>query len=224
VRLTHALLGHAEAALAAMLQFSGPADETLSRYFREHRELGQQERAFVAETAFSVLRRKRSLEAAAGSVEPKALLAAALLRVQGLSARALEGLVDAALAARIRGAPAEAQPAVRADLPDWLWQRLSAQQGDAETLRLAQAMLNPAPLDLRANLARTSREAVLERRQASGWRRSPPSTATSCSATAWSRCRTRAASCSPGCWRRAAARWSPTIAPAPAARRSRSAC
>jgi 16S rRNA (cytosine967-C5)-methyltransferase len=146
-----------------MLQLSGPADEALSRYFREHRELGQQERAFVAETAFSVLRRKRSLEAAAGSAEPKALLAAALLRLQGQSARSLEGLVDAALAARIRGARQDMPAAVRADLPDWLWERLAGEHGEAGGLRMAQGMLNAAPLDLRVNLARTSREAVLER-------------------------------------------------------------
>ena len=163
MRLTQGLLGHAEAALASMLQFSGPADEALSRYFREHRELGQRERAFVAETAFSVLRRKRSLETAAGSAEPKALLAAALLRLQGQSARSLEGLVDAALAARIRGMRQDMPAAVRADLPDWLWERLAGEHGEAEGLRMAQAMLNPAPLDLRVNLARTSREAVLER-------------------------------------------------------------
>ena len=48
----------------------------------------------------------------------------------------------------------------------------------------------------------------------------PPSR---CSAKAWSKCRTRAASFSPGCSRRDAARWSRTTAPAPAARRSRSA-
>jgi 16S rRNA (cytosine967-C5)-methyltransferase len=163
VRLTRGLLRHAEAALANLLQFSGPADEQLSRYFREHRELGQQERAFVAETVFAVLRRKRSLEAAAGSAEPRALLAAALMRLQGLSARALEGLVDSSLAAGIRGARAELPMAVRADLPDWLWERLAAGHGEAEALRIAQGMLNPAPLDLRVNLARTGREAVLER-------------------------------------------------------------
>jgi 16S rRNA (cytosine967-C5)-methyltransferase len=169
VRLTRDLLGHAEAALTGLLQFSGPADELLSRYFREHRELGQQERAFVAETVFAVLRRKRSLEAAAGSAEPRALVAAALLRVQGLSARALEGLVEASLAARIRAARADSPPAaVRADLPDWLWQRLEAEHGEPEALRVAQAMLNPAPLDLRVNLARTSREAVLERLASDG--------------------------------------------------------
>jgi 16S rRNA (cytosine967-C5)-methyltransferase len=38
-----------------------------------------------------------------------------------------------------------------------------AQQGAADAERLAQALLNPAPLDLRVNLARTTREAVLER-------------------------------------------------------------
>jgi 16S rRNA (cytosine967-C5)-methyltransferase len=164
VRLTRRLLGQAEEALGGLLQFSGPADETLSRYFREHRELGQQERAFIAESVFAVLRRKRSLEAAAGSSEPSALLAAALLRIQGQSARSLEGLVDAALAARIRAAPrTEALlPAVRAEMPDWLWQRLAADYGEEEALRIAQGMLNPAPLDLRVNLARTSREAVLE--------------------------------------------------------------
>jgi 16S rRNA (cytosine967-C5)-methyltransferase len=163
VRLTRGLLRHAEAALANLLQFSGPADEHLSRYFREHRELGQQDRAFVAETVFAVLRRKRSLEAAAGSAEPRPLLAAALMRLQGLSARALEGLVDSSLAAGIRSARAELPMAVRADLPDWLWERLAAGYGEAEALRIAQGMLNPAPLDLRVNLARTGREAVLER-------------------------------------------------------------
>jgi 16S rRNA (cytosine967-C5)-methyltransferase len=152
-----------------MLAFSGPADETLSAYFRQHRSLGPQERAFVAEAAFAVLRRKRSLEAAAGSAEPADLLAAAALRVMGLSARALEGLIDGALAQRVRTFRAEGLPeAARADLPDWLWERLAAEQGREEALRIAQAMLNAAPLDLRVNLARTDREAVLARLAADG--------------------------------------------------------
>jgi len=164
VRVTRELLGHACKAGAKLLQFSAPADEALSGYFREHRELGQQERAFVAETVFAVLRRKRSLEAAAGSAEPQALVAAALLRVQGLSARALEGLVDDALAARIRAArPETLAPAVRADLPDWLWERLAAAHGEAEASSIAQALLKPAPLDLRVNLARAGRDEVLAR-------------------------------------------------------------
>ena len=145
-----------------MLRFSGPADETLSAYFRQQRALGPQERAFVAEAAFAVLRRRRSLEAAAGTTAPAALVAAAALRVLGLSGRALEGLVDDALAQRLRSFRAETLPdAVRADLPDWLWTRLAAEHGAAEALRIAQAMLNPAPLDLRVNLARAGRDEVL---------------------------------------------------------------
>jgi 16S rRNA (cytosine967-C5)-methyltransferase len=163
------MLAHAAAVLGKMLAFSGPADETLSAYFRQHRALGQQERAFVAEVVFAVLRRKRSLEAAAGSAQPAALAAAAALRVLGLSSRSLEGIVDPTLAQRVRGFRAEAlADAERMDLPDWLWDRLVAEQGAGEATRIAQALLNAAPLDLRVNLARADRDEVLARLQADG--------------------------------------------------------
>ena len=168
-RLTPALIAHAVATATEVLRFAGPADETLSRYFRSHRALGQTERAFVAESVFAVLRRKRSLEAAAGSGEPRLLVAAALVRVLGYSGRALAGLLDDELIARLRGAKAESfPPAVRAELPDWLWLRLVAAHGEAEAMRLAQALANPAPLDLRVNLARAGRDEVLAQLQASG--------------------------------------------------------
>ncbi|MEA3192022.1 MAG: rRNA (cytosine967-C5)-methyltransferase [Betaproteobacteria bacterium] len=168
-RPTPALLAHAVAAASETLRFSGPADETLSRYFRSHRALGQQERGFVAEAVFAVLRRKRSLEAAAGSTQPRLLVAAALVRVLGFSGRALSGLLDDELIARLRAASSEAMPvAVRAELPDWLWQRLASAHGEAEALRMAQALANPAPLDLRVNLARSSRDDALARLVADG--------------------------------------------------------
>lgn len=162
--MTRTALAHAGAALTRILRFDAPADQLLSRYFREHRNLGQSERAFVAETVFAVLRRKRSLEGAAGSAEPWALTAAALLRVHGLSARALQGMVDDDVARRIRQAESTAlSPAVRADLPDWLWERLAQQHGEDEALRIAQGLLNPAPLDLRVNLARLDRKTARAR-------------------------------------------------------------
>src|SRR5256885_14648927 len=95
-------LRHAASAVSRLLHFAAPADETLSHYFREHRELGQKERAFVAEASFAVLRRLRSLEAAAGSPAPEALIAAAAMRVLGFSLRALEGLIEREVAQRIR--------------------------------------------------------------------------------------------------------------------------
>ena len=163
------LLAHAVAAAAETLRFTGPADETLSRYFRSHRALGQSERAFVAEAVFAVLRRKRSLEAAVGSAEPRLLVGAALVRVLGFSGRALSGLFDDDLVARLRVARSEDQlPAVRAELPDWLWLRLASAHGEEEALHIAQSLANPAPLDLRVNLARSSREDVLARLEADG--------------------------------------------------------
>ena len=150
MRISRAVLAHARAALAAILRFDTPADQCLSRYFREHRNLGQHDRAFVAEAVFAVVRRKRSLEAAAQSPEPQALLAAALLRIQGISGRTLEGLVDEHLIRRIRQADGNALPAaVRADLPDWLWERLAQQHGeeDRKSTRLnsSHALLSRMP-------------------------------------------------------------------------------
>ena len=168
MRVSAALMRHAEAAAAELLRLTAPADQALSAYFRTHRNLGQKDRAFVAETAFAVLRRKRSLESAAGSAEPAALVVAALVRVLGFSGRVLDGLVDPDLLAKLRAASKDVPDAVRADLPDWLWQRIEAQHGREEALRIAQGLLNPAPLDLRANLTRTSRQDVLARLEHDG--------------------------------------------------------
>ncbi len=167
-----AQLARAETLLAELLSTSGPADAAVSRYFRAHRNLGQQDRGFVAETVYAVLRRRRSLEAAAQSGAPRDLAIAALVRVRGLSGRALKGALrdgEEILVSRVKAAKAgDFPPAVRADLPDWLWQRLVVVHAQDEALRLAHGLLNPAPLDLRVNLAKLSRDEALERLRSSG--------------------------------------------------------
>ena len=163
MRVTRAALAHAGAALKQILQFQAPADQLLSAYFRAHRNLGQHDRALIAEAVFAVLRRKPSLEAATSSSRPDALIAAALVRVLGFSARALEGLVDEELLRAIRASALDI-----VDLPDWLWEGLRQQYGPEEARRLAQALGNPAPLDLRVNLARIDRDAARERLAADG--------------------------------------------------------
>ena len=172
MRLHSGQLAHAEALTAELLRFAGPADQTVSRYFRAHHELGQSDRAFVAESVYAVLRRRRSLEAAVGASAPRALLIAALARVQGMSARALhDGLRNGeeSLVARARAAKEAAwPPAVTADLPDWLWQRLQDEHGATEAMRIAQGLLGTAPLDLRVNLARIDRATALARLAAGG--------------------------------------------------------
>lgn len=169
MRVTPALARHSEAVLDEVLRFAGPADQVLSRYFRAQPALGRAERGLIAEATYAVLRRKRSLETAAGSCAARPLLAAALARLLGFSGRALDGIFDTELIERIRAARADALPeAVRAELPDWLWQRLRDEHGGEAAMHIARGLAQPAPLDLRVNLARTDRPAVLERLAADG--------------------------------------------------------
>jgi len=166
-RFTPALFAHAEAVLGQLLRFDHPADAVVSRYFREHRELGHADRAFVAETVFAVLRRGRSLEArCAGKLSDRNLLLVALGVTRGWSQRELAPVLRASeeewLAAAKAMPDSEMPPAVRCDLPDWLYERLAAQFGADEVVKLAQALNQPAPLDLRVNTLKTTREALLE--------------------------------------------------------------
>jgi 16S rRNA (cytosine967-C5)-methyltransferase len=99
-------------------------------------------------------------------------LLAALAVVRGWSQRELAPVLKASeeewLAVAKSLSEAELAPAVRCDLPDWLYERLAAQYGADETLALAQALNQPAPLDLRVNTLKTSREALLEALAADG--------------------------------------------------------
>lgn len=172
-RFTPALFAHAEKLLAELLRFEHPADAALSHYFRQHRELGHADRGFVAETVFAVLRRKRSLEArCGGQATPRRLLLAALVFARGWNLRELEPVAKASEAEWLAGAKAvkdsDLPPAVRCDLPDWLYGRLAAQFGEAEVEPLARALNQPAPLDLRVNVLKAERQAVLDRLAADG--------------------------------------------------------
>lgn len=167
-RFTPALFAHAEAVLGLLLRFDYPADAVVSRYFREHRELGHADRAFVAETVFAVLRRGRSLEArCAGKLSDRNRLLVALAVTRGWSQRELAPVLKASeeewLAAAKAMPESEFPPAVRCDLPDWLYNALETQFGADEVEKLAHALNLPAPLDLRVNTVKTNREALLAR-------------------------------------------------------------
>jgi len=167
-RFTPALFAHAEAVLGQLLNFEHPADAVVSRYFREHRELGHADRAFVAETVFAVLRRGRSLEArCAGQLSDRRRLLVALTVIRGWSQRELAPVLKASeeewLAAARAMPESEFSPAVRCDLPEWLYAALEAQFGAEEVVKLATALNLPAPLDLRVNTLKTNRDDLLAR-------------------------------------------------------------
>jgi 16S rRNA (cytosine967-C5)-methyltransferase len=156
---------HSIAALRAVLRFDHPADAVLSRYFREHRALGHNDRAFVAGAVFGVLRHKRLLDHVTGR-EPggnaRQLLLAWLARVEKRNTRELAPLlrhVEAAKIAAIKAAALDGLTlAQRAELPDWVVERLQPGLDDATLLALGQALARPAPLDLRVNTLRATRE------------------------------------------------------------------
>jgi 16S rRNA (cytosine967-C5)-methyltransferase len=169
--LPRPLLDHSVGALAGVLEFKHPADAVVSRYLRAHPILGQQDRAFVAETVFAVLRRLRLLETLTAGRDARRLVLAALTRLRGLSLREL----DAALKpeerdwlAELKARTEDAALAVRCDFPDWLLTRLQRQYGEAELIALAHSLQRSAPLDLRVNLLKAERGAVLARLAAEG--------------------------------------------------------
>ena len=178
VRFTPALFRHAEVLLSELLRSCFPADLVVSHYFRQHRELGHADRGFVAETVFSVLRRKRSLSArCADEVTSRRLLLAALASLHGMNRRELAVVLSESESKWLGQAKAvhmdDLPPAVRLDLPDWLHDELSRQFSAEAVEQLAAALNQPAPLDLRVNSLKANRQEVLARLLADGLTASP---------------------------------------------------
>ena len=166
------LLESAAHALSHVLKFEYPADAVLGRYFREHEALGQHDRALIAEAVFGVLRRKRVLEHLTRQASPRRLLLAWLVRFDGVSVREIASVVtpqESAWLIEVKAASLDGlPPAVLAELPDWVYERLAGEFGHAEALTLGRALQEPAPLDLRVNLVRADRESALSRLGQSG--------------------------------------------------------
>jgi len=164
-RITSLVVDHLAQLLAQVLRFDGPADAVMSRYFKQHAKLGSRDRGLIAEAVFFALRRYATLrwmmQPAPPPRAPRLAALVTLARQHGaaaLDARALRGddrAVRHALSLRLEDAP----PAVVAEVPTWLFQRIGAQYTDAAAVLAA--MTEAAPLDLRVNTQRASRDEVL---------------------------------------------------------------
>lgn len=149
--------------LGDVLQWQQPADQALSQWMRAHRQLGPRDRAEVTDAVFNVLRHLRRYRNLAESGSGPA---ARRLAILGLDATMKGDALQAGLEehekewlARLRRVDIQAMPrAVRDSLPDWLDERLSAlPDSDA----LIEALNQPAPLDIRVNPLKTTRDDVL---------------------------------------------------------------
>ena len=154
-------------ALAVVLPANAPADRQLGQFFRDNKNLGSHDRALVADTVYAALRRRRYLEHVTPRASPREMALATIVKLQGVGLgqieSALRGDEKAWLMALKQESFDELPFEIRADLPDWVIERLRRQMGDEELLALARGLQQPAPLDLRVNTMKAPREAVLER-------------------------------------------------------------
>jgi 16S rRNA (cytosine967-C5)-methyltransferase len=144
------------------LQFEHPADSVVSRFFREHRQLGPRERATLAETAYNVLRHKLRFEylARSGSGAKERRLA-----ILGFHAPRdfLYGAITETEKTWLEGCdrvkPEEFLERHRHNLPEWMVEPLKEQLG-SEFWPLVDSMGQSASLDLRVNALHDKRADV----------------------------------------------------------------
>jgi 16S rRNA (cytosine967-C5)-methyltransferase len=157
-----ALLDACTELVGLVLQFDHPADAVVSRYFRDHRSLGPRERATLAETVYTVLRKKLLFDhfspsgsgpkarrmAILGFHGPRDFLKSALTEQEKAWLDQCDSIDEKDLLERHRH-----------NLPEWLVAPLKEQLGD-EFWALTQALNGAAPLDLRVNTLTDKREDV----------------------------------------------------------------
>ena len=149
--------------LRRLLRFDAPADSVVSAFFRAQRGLGPRERHTLAETAYAVLRRRLLFQHLAQSGRGPLERRLVLLGWQGDDAflgSALEDGESAWLAHCRSLDPVGLPDKLRHNLPDWLAGTLRTELGAEAFAALSEALLQPAPLDLRVNMLKAKREAV----------------------------------------------------------------
>ncbi len=135
------------------LKFDHPADAIVSRFFRDHRGLGPRERATLAETVYTVLRKKLLFDHLAPSGSGPKERRLAILGFYGPGEFLRSALTEQEtnwLDACEKVTPADLMERHRHNLPEWLVQPLKDQLGD-EFWPLVEHLNRGAGLDLRVN-------------------------------------------------------------------------
>lgn len=138
-----------------------PAEQALTNWARASRFAGSGDRAALRDIVFDALRRMRSCAALGGGMTGRGLVLG-LLRGRGDDPVALftgQGHAPAVLTAAEQAVPPAPEGLAALDCPDWLAPALQSALGEgfAPVMRLLQ---DRAPLFLRANLRRITREAA----------------------------------------------------------------
>lgn len=165
-----ALLDACSELVRLTLKFDHPADAIVSRFFRDNRGLGPRERATLAETVYTVLRKKLLFDHLAPSGSGPKERRLAILGFYGPGDFLRSALTDQEkrwLDQCEAVKPEDLMERHRHNLPEWLVQPLKDQLGDGfwplvENLNLG------AGLDLRVNALKTKRADVQRELQQAG--------------------------------------------------------
>ena len=172
----NALLDLVTELLRAVLKLDQPADSVVSAYFRKHRTLGPRERHALAETAYTVLRRRSLLQHQAQSGSGALERRLALLAWSGDESllRGAVGPNEAQWRKQVLAVDLQSfSDKLRHNLPDWLASALRAQLGEDQFWPLVAALNEPASLDLRVNVLKAKREDLLSILNQAGLRVAP---------------------------------------------------
>ena len=171
-----ALLDLATELLRAVLKLDAPADSIVSGFFKRHRSLGPRERNALAETAYTVLRRRPLLQHLAQSGTGALERRLAILAWSG-DANLLKGALgpnEAQWRQQVKAIdPAGFSDKFRHNMPDWLASALRTQLGEDAFWPLVAALDEPAPLDLRVNVLKARRDELLSTLNQAGLRAAP---------------------------------------------------
>ncbi len=123
-----------------------PLDLFISHYFRDHKSLGSKDRGYVAETIYSLIRWKGLLD---HITNDNASWQDRLEAFQELDIDAIQTWNDI-------------PPYIRVSFPKVLYDLLEASYGPARAMELCLFSNSAAPTTVRANLLKTTREALLK--------------------------------------------------------------
>ena len=168
---TGARLQAAVEVLDDILSRHRPASAALADWGKAHRFAGSGDRSAIGSLVYDALRKKQSIGARMGDASPRALVLGAALSAFQMSPgdvaaaadgsrHALPPLSLAEKAALDQPLPRDAPPHVAGDFPEWLTLSLTRAFGD-RAISEAAALAERAPIDLRANTLKASREQVL---------------------------------------------------------------
>ena len=155
--------------LASPRNHGGRAERLLREWGRSNRYAGSKDRRAIQDIVYACLRRMRSYGWSNGATGGRGLVIGHCL-AEGVPPEAWfsgEGYAPAPLNADELGDKGPAPDPVRYDHPDWLEAPLKAALGDGYAAAMT-ALGDRAPLDLRVNLLKTTREAAQKRLAAEG--------------------------------------------------------